>query len=158
VKLPRSLYESWLFKSTQAGLPGWQRSLLARALREDEALRCLAFELAEFNCGPAPEGTRMTDLGPRLRALIADDTDGPALEKPLFPSGWVPAGAIAVLLITGLIALAVKPAPNTGQGTGESSAQAPAAVEDLALPTAVPAPLALSKTAGAARPLTASAK
>ena len=170
--LLRPLYESWLFKATEADLPGWQRSLLARALRGDEALRCLAFELAEFNCDPAPLNHDASTMATRLRAHIADDTS--PLERPLFPSGWVPAGAVAVLLITGWIALSVKPVP-PARGTGESSAQAPAAVEDLAPPAPFPAllskpkesvsatsssvqsPVALSKTAGALHPLTTSA-
>lgn len=173
MKLLRPLYESWLFKATETGLPGWQRGLLARALRGDEALRCLAFELAEFNCEPAPPAQDASTMALRLRAHIADDTS--PLERPLFPSGWVPAGAVAVLLFTGWIALSVKPAPLT-RGTGESSAQAPAAVQDLAPPAPFPAllskpkpsvsdtsssvrsPAALSKTAGSLHPLSPSAK
>lgn len=172
MKLFRPLYESWLFKATETGLPGWQRTLLARALRGDEALRCLAFELAEFNCEPAPLTHDASIMAARLRAHISDDTS--PLERPLFPSGWVPAGAVAVLLITGWIALSVKPAP-LARGTGESSAQAPAAVEDLAPPASFPAllskpdpsvsstsssvqsPATLSKTAGALHPLSPSA-
>jgi hypothetical protein len=175
VKLLRPLYESWLFKATETGLSGWQRTLLARALRGDEALRRLALELAEFNRGPAPLLEGAPDLAPRLRALIADESGSP-VERPLFPSGWVPAGAVAVLLITGWIALSVKPAPEPTRGTSESSAQAPAAVQDLAPPASFPAlssnpklsvsatsaspqaPATLSKTAGALHPLTNSAK
>lgn len=153
MKLLRPLYEAWLFKATEGGLPAWQGKLLARALRDDEALRCLAAELAEFSHGEAPAGENAPDLAYRLGARIAEDSVQ-APERPLFPSAWVPAGAIAVLLITGWVALAVKPAADPR--AGEASAQPSKAAEELALaaPLPLPAipPATLSSTAAALSP------
>jgi hypothetical protein len=142
VSLLRPFFESLLFKATQAGLPSWQRSLLAWALRKDEALRCLALELAEFNSAEAPERAQeeiAPDFAPRLMARIAADAR-PLVERPLFPSGWVPAGAIAVLLVTGWVALSVKPAADGGRSTNasDSSASASQAIEALVPPTPAP--------------------
>jgi hypothetical protein len=155
VSFLRPFFESLLFKASQAGLPSWQRSLLAWALRRDEALRCLALELAEFNSGEAPENPAAEsapDLLPRLRARIASEAR-PMAERPLFPSGWVPAGAIAVLLVTGWVALAVKPAADGGRAANasDSSASASQAVEALAPPSPQPQakPAAVSPSAAA---------
>ena len=155
MSLLRPFFESLLFKATQASLPSWQRSLLAWALRKDEALRCLALELAEFNSAEAPEGANAEpapDMAPRLRARIAAETR-PVVERPLFPSGWVPAGAIAVLLVTGWVALSVKPAADGGRAANasDSSAQASEAVEALAPPSPAPVakPSALKPSAAA---------
>ena len=46
--LLRPLYEAWLLDATQGPLAPWKRALLKRALVRDEALRCLAAELAQF--------------------------------------------------------------------------------------------------------------
>lgn len=149
MKLLRPLYEAWLFQATEGGLPGWRSFLLARALRDDEALRCLAAELAEFNHGEAPAGENAPDLAPRLRARIAEESVQ-AAERPLFPSAWVPAGAIAVLLITGWVALSVKPASDPR--AGEASAQPSKAAEELALEVPAPVPVPLSSSAAALSP------
>lgn len=118
MNLPRPLYESWLFESTRRQSSPWKRALLERALRRDEALRCLALELAEFNAEAEAPEVRAPDLRGRLGELVRLD-ESPA-ERPLFPSAWVPAGAIAVLLVTAWVALAIKP-PRAQEG--ESSIQ-----------------------------------
>jgi|GEM_PF-7018884 hypothetical protein len=104
--LLRPLYESWLLESTQAPLPAWKRRLLKDALSKDTALRCLAAELAEFTHeAHAPAA----DKAPDMRTRVVARALAPEPERALFPSGWVPAGGIAVLLLLVLVALFQRP-------------------------------------------------
>lgn len=147
--LLRPLFEAWLMKATEQPLPGWQARLLAWGLRRDEELRCLALELAEFNEGEAPESEQAPDLRPRLRALIAPEASLP-VEAPLFPSGWIPAGALAALVIAGLVALAMNPS-KTQQAEASSSEAAKLLEEASPTPTATSAaPTGLPTDASAA--------
>jgi len=172
VTLLRPVYESWLFQATQDELSSWQLALLGRALRKDEALRGLALELAEFNEDEAPAAEHAPDLRSRLRTLLVVE-HVLNVERPLFPSAWVPAGAIAVLLITAWVALAVKPpapAPvessNSGAQAAEELAQSvlrptvPVQTSQVKSSTALTASAAagLSKTAIAAQTPVASTK
>jgi hypothetical protein len=147
----RAVYESWLLEAAEGRLAGWKAPLLKRALRRDLGLRCLAMELLEFEC-EGTEGTPALDLRPRLRAHVLADVHAP--ERPLFPSAWIPAGAIAALLITAVVALGVH--QDRGH-QGEASVQ-PAGLLDPDLQGATQAPksAALVKDATAA-PLTAGA-
>jgi hypothetical protein len=153
--LLRPLFEAWLLEASQNPLPAWQRSLLAWALRHDEALRCLAVELAEFSHEEAPEAEAAPDLRPRLHAHIAGESLLPE-ERPLFPNVWIPAGGIAVLLVTAWVALAVHPV--TEKHVEDASAQSAKAAEELAL-TSTPTPVTAtaSVTNGSAGALSASA-
>jgi hypothetical protein len=102
----RPLYEHWLLEATQAPLPAWKRRLLKQALSRDTALRCLAAELAEFsNETHAPAA----DKAPDLRARVVARALEPERQRPLFPSAWVPAGGIAVLLLLALVAVFQRP-------------------------------------------------
>ncbi len=141
--LLRPLFEAWILEATQGELPAWRRSLLAWALRRDEALRLLALELAEFNQEEAPANEQAPDLRARLRSHIQGETLLPG-EAPLFPNVWVPAGGIAVLLVTAWVALAVHPAAD--QHLEDASAQSAKAAEELALPTFTPTPLVSAAT------------
>jgi hypothetical protein len=109
--LLRPLYEHWLLEATQAPLPAWKRKLLKQALNRDTALRCLAAELAEFsNETHAPASDKAPDLRPRLVALAQE----PEPQRALFPSGWVPAGGVALLLLLALVAVLQQPAAQPG--------------------------------------------
>lgn len=152
----RSLHETWLFEATQGALPAWKRALLARALRRDARLRALALELLEFECEPAPDGP---DLLPRLRPRLAAEAARP--ERPLFPSAWIPAGAIAALLLTALVAVGVH--PNRGrQGDASVNPAAGGAAPALPALASVPLPAAAAvpsaaKSAAAPSPVSAGA-
>ncbi|MGH7442049.1 MAG: hypothetical protein ACREKE_05180 [bacterium] len=106
MKPARMLYESWLFGSIQGPLSGWKQALLARALRRDLGLRCLAVELLEFECDPETPDLAL-DLRASLREHILAEEQEP--ERPLFPSAWIPAGAIVALILTAVVALTVHP-------------------------------------------------
>jgi hypothetical protein len=144
--LLRPLYESWLLDATQAPLGPWKRGLLKQALNQDTALRCLAAELAEFSHEThAPAGDRAPDLRTRLVALATE----PEQERALFPSAWVPAGAIALLLLLALVAVLQQPAPQasvTQQANNVDLANNLA----LAIPTPTPSPVPSPIAAGSA--------
>lgn len=130
--LLRPLYEHWLLEATQAPLPAWKRRRLARALDRDTALRCLAAELAEFsNEIHAPAQDKAPDLRTRVVARALE----PERQRPLFPSGWVPAGGIALLLLLALVAVLQQPVAQSGAAQSADNMNAPA------FPTAVPTPV-----------------
>lgn len=140
--LLRPLFEAWLMDAAKGPLAAWKRRWLKRALRRDEALRCLAAELAEFSYpAQAPAAEEAPDLRPRLRAL----TTQLEADRPLFPNAWVPAGAIAFLLLLALVAVLQRPtvAPVDEQ---QARARRDADAAALALPsptyTASPTPAA----------------
>jgi len=140
--LLRPLYEAWLLDATQGPLAPWKRALLKRALVRDEALRCLAAELAQFSQEPAAHAMdKAPDLRPRLRALTAQ----PEAERPLFPNAWVPAGAIAFLLLLAMVAMLQRPAqaPATDPQLGQVL---DSGTSDLPAPTALPTAMALPTT------------
>lgn len=133
--LLRPLYERWLLQATHAPLAPWRRRLLARALEDDEDLRCLAAELAQFSHEEsAPAALKAPDLRPRLRALLRETP----VERPLFPNAWIPAGAVAVLLVLALVAALQNPIrPEARQQARGLDADA---VKALALPSPSPSP------------------
>jgi hypothetical protein len=161
--LLRPLFEAWLLDATQGPLAPWKRRLLKRALDRDEALRCLAAELAQFSYeAHAPAADKAPDLRPRLRALTADaHTDA-----PLFPSPWVPAGAIAFLLLLAVIAIlqrAPEAAPALQQAASRQDGAAQALMQPSPTPTPattalVPAAATASSPTAAAQPESPSAK
>jgi hypothetical protein len=101
ISLLRPLFERWLLAAAQAPLAPWKRSLLLWALERDEALRCLAMELAVFEHETAAREEQLHDLAPRLNAILSSGDE--VLDKPLFPSSWIPAGALAAMLLVGLL-------------------------------------------------------
>lgn len=140
--LLRPLFEAWLMDAAKGPLAPWKRRWLKRALRRDEALRCLAAELAEFSyLAQAPAAVQAPDLRPRLRTLASQLE----ADRPLFPNAWVPAGAIAFLLLLALVAVLQRPsvAPLDEQ---QARARRDADAATLALPsptlTASPTPAA----------------
>jgi hypothetical protein len=94
----RPLYEAWLLKATESPLAPWQRALLLRALKRDEALRCFALELAELNHADAPAALKAPDLRTRLHAALLET------RSPQPVQGWQPHWSWAVAAV---IALAV---------------------------------------------------
>jgi hypothetical protein len=154
--LLRPLYESWLLRSTRAHLAPWQRSLLLGALRRDEALRCLAAELAEFSHeDDAPAADNAPDLRLRLKVLLAEDAR-PA-QAPRW--GWALAGAMALTL--GLVALwEIQPLRDNVE---VASVRQPQEALALSLPTSTPSPTAaptaeaLAVSSAAATAITATA-
>ncbi len=107
--LPRPLLESWLLEGDAANLAPWRAALLRRALAHDEALRCLAAELAEFTQSEEPKGP---DLRPKLQALVLKEGE-PSWLEPLFPSAWVPGTAVAALALAALVALLPRSQPRS---------------------------------------------
>ncbi len=151
MNLPRRVYELWILEAASGRLEGWKLPLLRRALGRDPELRALALDLLDFECSEAPPESA-PDLRPRLRPLVAAE---PA-ERALFPSAWIPAGALAALALTALVALGVRPR----HPARTSSDAAPVSLFDATAPVvpAVRPPLgaALSRAkATAPRALTA---
>lgn len=133
--LLRPLYESWLLRSTQAPLASWQRRLLLKALQRDEALRCLAVELAEFShSDDAPAALKAPNLSLRLRHLAVEEAE--PIERPL-PVAW--AGGLTLAL---LMAVLVSMHWADPQRSGVEVAQVKPAgdASDLRLPSMTPTP------------------
>jgi hypothetical protein len=122
-------------RSTEAPLPPWQRELLRRALQRDEALRCLALELAEFSHGELPARLNAPDLRSKLILQIA------AEERPDERAfAWRLAGAVSALAI--LVSLwSLGGGPSARPDGLTASAQRAEEAEALALPSATPTPL-----------------
>ncbi|HXC65761.1 MAG TPA: hypothetical protein VNZ67_15505 [bacterium] len=137
--LLRPLYEHWLLEATQAPLPAWKRRLLKQALSKDTALRCLAAELAEFSNEPhAPAADKAPDMRTRVVALAT----APEPERALFPSGWVPAGGIAVLLLLALVAVFQRPSGLAGPAQSADNMNNSLSV--ISAPPALSAPPAIT--------------
>jgi hypothetical protein len=148
MSLLNPLFESWLFQAAQEEIPSWKKALLRRALREDAALRSVALALADFMAGASPLDEACPDFRGAVRLRIAD-SEAPKTERPLFPSAWVPAGAIAVLVVTAIVALSIQsPEPQksvptqasvresaVGQTVAPGDAKASALAADASMPT-----------------------
>jgi hypothetical protein len=145
--LLRPLYERWLRDATQAPLPAWKRRALMLALQKDVALRCLAAELAEFSQEPATHAGERSHLkAPDMRTRVVALATEAQAQRPLFPSSWVPAGGIAVLLLLALVAV-LQQAPVQQSAAQQANRSDQDAAKDLALPTATPLPLSPTPTA-----------
>lgn len=142
--LLRPLFERWLLAATQAPLAPWKRTLLRRALQRDEALRCLAMELAVFEHELPARNEGLPDLRPRLQAIVSSGDE--VQERPLFPSGWIPAGALALMLLMALL-LSVFDAKAKLPNAQEAKAMDNAAAQALAIPSPTVSPTAVVKDA-----------
>lgn len=133
--LLRPLYESWLIRSTQAPLAPWQRRLLLKALQRDEALRCLAAELAEFSHSTdAPAALKAPDLSLRLRHLAVEEAE--PIEQPL-PVAW--AGGLTLALLLAVL-LSTHWADPQRAGVEVAQVKPSSEASDLRLPSLTPTP------------------
>ena len=141
--LLRPLFERWLLDATQAPLAPWKRSLLLRALKQDTALRQVALELADFEHRDAPEPNALPDLAPRLKAILSSDDR--SLDQPLLPSAWLPAGALAAMLLVIMLVTLFDGRVSGPQGDQQARVQDNAAALALAIPTFTPTPTPVVK-------------